>query len=503
MKFRNFFYAFFLFSTVLLTTFILYNNKSYSYGISKQISVENGKKVIEYAEIGNDGHISFEDAHKYFNVPIYEQMYYNGETIYFDKGQETDYHTYIKGTEAERADNDALLYGKNAYRVHTTKEFIHAFDDIYQNLKIGEFHIIFSKYEPIDLNQVKSYYDEHYGVKNVHQNYYTYQEKGLWEPDRFSFDISNVNHNGELVLSTINIRLSGNERVILEDFVNKLIPYLNKGTDYEKILAAYTYMINTSYYFVDNGFTNDFLASYTSAYDSLITKGTNCIGYSIGFSYLMDKMGIESYIVDQVTQVNEVEHIFESVHTYNVVKLENKFYKVDLTGKSFLTAINNNELYDNALNISSTNYMGNKNISIDYDSINKILSSSKSIKTTTTKRVEGTTTIKNYPYTMPKDNNRKDTTNIVKTSIVTTKDESGNTVTVPVEISESGEIITNSRGKYEIITENTTKEKEKNKEKTRINYNYILIPLLILGLITLFILSIKDKKKKKEEQKKE
>ncbi len=147
--------------------------------------------------------------------------------------------------------------------------------------------------------------------------------------------------------------------------------------------------------------------------------------------------------------------------------------------------------------------MGNKNISIDYDSINKILSSSKSIKTTTTKRVEGTTTIKNYPYTMPKDNNRKDTTNIVKTSIVTTKDESGNTVTVPVEISESGEIITNSRGKYEIITENTTKEKEKNKEKTRINYNYILIPLLILGLITLFILSIKDKKKKKEEQKKE
>lgn len=503
MKFRNFFYAFFIMSATLLTTFLLYNNNSYSYGITKEIIIQNGKKTIKYADPGEDANISFEDAYKYYDVPIYEQMYYNGETIYFEKGEETDYHTYIKGAEAERADNDAALYGANAYRVHTTSEFIHAFDDIYQNLKIGEFHIIFSKYEPIDLNQVKSYYDEHYGVTNKRQNYYSYQEKGMWEPDRFSFDVSSVNRNGELVLDTVNIRISGNEMTVLEDFANKLIPYLNKGSDYDKILAAYTYMVNTSYYYVDNGFVNDFLASYTSAYDSLIDRGTNCIGYSIGFSYLMDKMGIESYIVDQVTKVNEVEQIFESVHTYNIVKLENKFYKVDLTGKAFLTGISSNELYDNNLNISSTSYNGNKEIKIDYNSINNLLASSKNIKTTTTKRVEGTTTIKNYPYSMPENNKVQETTKQKKTSIITTKDASGNIVTVPVAVSESGEIITNSNGKYEIVKENTTTKAKKNKNKKSINYNYILIPLLIIGIITLVVLKKRDNKKKKEDHLKE
>lgn len=502
MKFRNFFYAFFIISATLLTTFILYNNKSYSYGITKEIIIQNGKKIIRYADPGEDANISFEDAYKYYDVPIYEQMYYNGETIYFERGEETDYHTYIKGSESERADKEAALYGINAYRVHNTSEFIHAFDDIYQNLKIGEFHIFFSKYEVIDLNQVKSYYDEHYGVKNKKQNYYSYQEKGMWEPDRFSFDISSVNRNGELVLDTENIRISGNEMVILEDFVNKLIPYLNKGNDYDKILAAYTYMVNTSYYYVDNGLIDNFLETYTSAYDSLINKGTNCIGYSIGFSYLMDKMGIESYIVDQITKVNETDKTFESVHTYNIVKLENKFYKVDLTGKAFLTGINTSELYDNKLNISSTSYNGNKDIKIDYDSINNILTSSKNIKTTTTKRVEGTTTIKSYPYTMPESSKEKETTKLKKTSIVTTKDASGNIVTVPVAISESGEIITNSHGEYELVKEDEKKEIKKNNKKT-INYNYVLIPLLIVGVVTLVVLKIRDNKKKKEDQIKE
>lgn len=508
MKIRNVLCATFILCAIMLTTFIIYNNKSYSYGIIKQISGNAGNRIIEYSDTETDAIISFDDAYKYFGVPVYEELYDNGSVIYFGYGKEISHQEYIKGLEKEKADNLASLYGVNAYRVHTTEEFIHAFDDIYQNLKIGEFHIVFSKYEAIDFNRVESYYKEKYGVTNFKQNYYSYQVKGMWEPDRFGIDINQAANTNELILTTTNIRLSGNERVVVEDFVNKLLPYLSpNGSDYEKILAAYTYIINTSTYLTDNGFINDLLASNTSVYDALISRKTTCIGYSIAFSYLMDKLGIESYIIDQVTEANEEAHVFSSVHTYNMVKFNNKFYKVDLTGNVFLGSLSQSELYNESVNISTTSYNGNKNITIDYNSINNILNASKSIKTTTTNKVEATTTTKVYSYSIPNGTKKtnKGSTNTTqenrtspkKTTVITTEDASGNIVEIPVEIDDDGSIKTTPSGEYIEATEkviSTTKNHEEKEEKkhNKINYNYILFPLLFMGIITLIILKLKD-----------
>lgn len=504
MNFKNIFYVFFIAAALFLTTFILYNNKSYSYGILKQVSGNNGSKVIIYTDTETDSQISFEDAHIYFGVPIYEEMYDDGTLRYFEKGREINYQTFIRGSEAEKADNLASLYGTNAYRVHTTEEFIHAFDDIYHNLKIGEFHIIFSKHESIDFNQVNNYYITHYGVTNFKENYYSYDRKGRWEPNRFGLSINDAINNGELVLSTTGIRISGNEQVILEDFANKLLPYLyGNGSEYDKILNTYTYIVNTSTYLTDNGFINDLLASNTSAYDALINRKTTCIGYSIAFSYLMDKMGIESYVVDQVTEANEATHTFSSVHTYNIVKFNNRFYKVDLTGRVFLGSVRSGELFDSRLNVSQENYNGNTSTNIDYNSINAHLNASKGIKTTTTKRIEATTTNKVYSYSIP--GGKKTTKNSTetqvktnKTSMITTQDKEGNTITVPVEVSETGEIITTPEGEYQTVTttqKEDEKEEKEEKKKFEINYNYILFPLLIIGIVTLIVLKIRDKKK--------
>lgn len=500
MKVRNIFYVFFIGCVIFLTAFVLSNNKTYSYGILKQIKTINNAKIIEYIDTDTGSSISFNDAKKYFGVSTYEELYENGNIIYFKEGKEINHQEFIKGKSSEQADELASLYGKNAYRVHTTAEFLHAFDDIYQNLKIGEFHIAFSKYEAIDFDQVATYYQNTYGVKSYYQNYYNYQTKGMWEPNRFGINLNNAINNGELVLTTTNIRLSGNERVVVEDFVNKLLPYIQgNGSDYEKILATYTYIIKTTSYIVDNGFTNDLLASNTSVYDALISRKTTCIGYSITFSYIMDKLGIESYIVDQITEADEATGSFASVHTYNVVKLNNQFYKIDLTGNIFLGGLNNNELYDNNLNISTTKYNGTMNINIDFAIIDNILNSSKNIKTTTTRKAEATTTTKTYSYSIPngkistttKKANSNNSTADIKTSIVTTKDSEGNIVTMPVEIDNNGEIITKESGEYQEVT-NVPNDKDNKKKKT-FNYNFILFPLLFIGIITLILLKLKDK----------
>lgn len=512
MKTRNICYCLFIVSVALLTTFILYNNKSYSYGILKQTSGAKGSKVIIYTDTETNSQISFEDARKYFGVKIYEEMYDEGNVLYFEKGKEISYQAFVKGSAAENADELAALYGKNAYRVHTTAEFKHAFDDIYQNLKIGEFHIIFSKHENIDFNEVNNYYKNNYGVTNFKENYYTYSKKGMWEPSRFGLSMNDAINNGELILNTTSIRISGNERVILEDFTNKLLPYLyGNGSEYDKILNAYTYIVNTSTYLTDNGFINDLLASNTSAYDALINRKTTCIGYSIAYSYILDKMGIESYIVDQVTEANEATNSFSSVHTYNIVKFNNKFYKVDLTGRIFLGGVNSNELYNSTLNLSNTPYNGNTSTNIDYNSINNLLNQSKSISTTTTKRVEPTTTQKTYSYSIPggvkttSNTNTQKTQETKRTTIVTTTDHEGNTITIPVEVTEEGNIVTNPQGEYQTVTttteninnnnNNNNKEDNNNTKKKGFNLNFILFPLLIIGILTLVILKVRDKKK--------
>lgn len=487
----------------LISTAVLIVDKSYSYGLTTNISGSKGSRVINYYDVGNENKITFQDAYNYYGVKKYDYRVQNNETIYFYQGNEISQSEYTQGSASEEADNRASLYGTNAYRVHNTQEFKKAFDEIFNNLKIGEIHIEFSPYENIDFNEVKNYYDNNYGVTTINQNYYSYKIKGPQEPDHFGFDINTLKREGELVLDTKNIRITGNERKVLEDFTNKLLPYLKaNGSDYEKIYAAYTYIKNTTTYEVDNGFINDLLASNTSAYDALINHRTTCIGYSIAFSYLMDKLGIESYIVDNITEANSQTHTFNSVHTWNIVKLNNVFYKVDLTGSIFLSVVSPSELYNNVLPLATREYRSSQTVNIDYQSINRVLNESKNIKTTTTKRINPTTTTKTYPYEMPnqgikttkKDNTQPDATTTEPTTekIITTIDSEGNTWIVTTD--EVGNTHTITTKNIEETT-TTTKSNTTNKKKIKINLNYILFPLL--GIIILFLIVYKLRNRNK------
>ena len=82
----------------------------------------------------------------------------------------------------------------------------------------------------------------------------------------------------------------------------------------------------------------------------LINNKTVCIGSATAFSYLMDKLGIESYIVDHIASYDAKNRIYYSSHTYNVVKLDGKYYIVDIKY--------NNDL--SGLLISNQNYKDEK-----------------------------------------------------------------------------------------------------------------------------------------------
>lgn len=483
----------------LIASSIVIVDKTYSYGLTTNISGSRGNRVINYYDASSDSKISFQDAYTYYGVKNYDYYIQNNETIYFYQGKEISQSLYTSGQAAESADKRASMYGNNAYRVHNTQEFKKAIDDIFSSLKIGENRIEFSPYENINFTEIKNYYETNYGVTDIRQNYYPYKVKGPQEPDRFGIDFNAAKNSGELIIDTKSIRITGNERKVLEEFTNKLLPYLKaNGSDYEKIYTAYTYIKNTSTYEVDNGFINNLLASNTSAYDALINRRTTCIGYSIAFSYLMDKLGIESYIVDNITTADPITHTFNSVHTWNIVKLNNVFYKVDLTGGIFLKTVNQGELYNNALPLAQSEYKTSLTVNIDYQAINRILNESKNIKTTTTKRIDPTTTTKTYAYEMPNQgtkttNNTPNQTNLTTKypttePIITTTDDEGNAWVVTTD--EAGNTHTITTNKVKSTTANT-----KPKTKKKINLNFILFPLLFLIIAFLIIYKIKNKKK--------
>lgn len=496
----------------LTSIFILNMDKSYSYGLTYEITGSKGNRKLTFYDEDTNKQISLDSAINNYGISAYLSLYDDGD-VYFYRGQETNKDTYVKGVEAEKADNLAKSYGASAYRVKTTDQFKKAFDDIFKNYKIGEYFFFFSKYENIDFAAVEQYYMTNYGLLNSKQDYYTYKVKGPQEPTRFPINLSASKNDGYFRMTTYDIRISKNEMQVAENFVNKILPLMQgDGSDYQKILAAYTYIVNTTSYLVDNGFFNDLLASNTSIYDVFINRKSVCIGYSIAFSYLMDKMGIESYIVDDITSVNDANQTANSSHTFNIVKLDGKFYRVDLTGKQFLTGMRS--LYDKKLNISSSAY--NKSgkpttYSFDYSKINSYLNESKTMKTTTTKRqelnIQSTKAQAPLNLKTPNQGNNNNTSerttttidNVTKPSNTVVTNNGGTTTTYymnpsvteninptnPDNDNQTGDNVTNSS------MENTNTSKN---NSDGINLNYIFAAMIVFVILIFILYKVKMKK---------
>ncbi len=133
----------------------------------------------------------------------------------------------------------------------------------------------------------------------------------------------------------------GNE--IINEKVNAIVyAAAELKTDIEKIIYVHNYIVGSFEYY--NESTDQ---RYNNIYNGLVYNTTMCVGYSETFNYIMECLGIKSYIVTS----NDNEH------AWNMVFLDGNYYHVDCTwddptylNPNLLTnPVSGNYLYNNLM----------------------------------------------------------------------------------------------------------------------------------------------------------
>jgi hypothetical protein len=96
--------------------------------------------------------------------------------------------------------------------------------------------------------------------------------------------------------------------------------------DYEKELKLHDYIVNHTIYDYQNLLNNTVPNVAYTAYGVLINGVGVCEGYSYAMKRLLDEVGIESRVI-----TGEVFGASSGPHAWNLVKLSNEYYQLDVT----------------------------------------------------------------------------------------------------------------------------------------------------------------------------
>ncbi len=104
--------------------------------------------------------------------------------------------------------------------------------------------------------------------------------------------------------------------------VDKILSNVNDNiTDEMKVLMVHDYLALTTEYDYRGYVKKDIPYSSYTAYGALINKKAVCLGYARAYKSILNKLGIECEIVSS-KKMN---------HAWNVVKVDGKYYNVDVT----------------------------------------------------------------------------------------------------------------------------------------------------------------------------
>lgn len=354
---------------VFLILLLFVSVNVYAYGISYE---EIGDKYILRIE-EDDKKISYKDAMNKFDLDEYMIYTINGKDYYFYFGEQISEDEYNEALE-EREINDKCEYLKdNCVRVKTTEDVISAIDSIYSTKVPKIYYLMYTSYDykKIDIEQVKDYFKDKY-MCDVAKNLYKYNEYAYMKPLKMMFEYD----KNIITIDRMSVKTNDDEITKVDAFMDVFLKEFDGKSDYEKIMGVYTYINNTAIYQTDSGYIN-FQDGQLSAYDVLIKHKAVCIGLATTFQLLMEKLGIDSYIVDHVSSKSDTEYV--TTHTYNVVKLDGEWYIVDIaldgTLNGLLKGISDNysledfKYYD--IKIAADDYLNvheslNKDFSFDY-----------------------------------------------------------------------------------------------------------------------------------------
>lgn len=114
--------------------------------------------------------------------------------------------------------------------------------------------------------------------------------------------------------------------------VEAIINHLgNCSTEYDKAKGVYNYLIANTVY--------DEHKDDQSMYSVLVEGRGVCSGYAKSFQYLMNRMGVQATLVTgdlrgqkgSITQLGGLPFIITTGHAWNLVKVDNDWYHVDVT----------------------------------------------------------------------------------------------------------------------------------------------------------------------------
>lgn len=249
--------------------------------------------------------------------------------------------------------NKTLSYDQDLPKntiIHSTEEFKQAME-----------HAMATLQTDISLKVASSNLDDYSHILDQYNGLTSYSLKCLSKgPNNYleitlvykqAFKLTQALHN-DLASS----KLSKDDLALLETAKQIIAKITNANmTAYQKELAIHDYIITTTSYDYDNLKAHTIPArSYTAA-GVLINKVAVCQGYSEAFKLLLNLCGIECEIVTGTS--NGIDH------AWNVVKLDNEWYIVDVTYDDPIT-------YDNNKRIEVLQYdyfnITNKQLSVDH-----------------------------------------------------------------------------------------------------------------------------------------
>ena len=176
----------------------------------------------------------------------------------------------------------------------------------------------------------------------------------------------------------------------------------NLKSDYEKEKYVYNTLVKKIKYDKNSEYNQ-------TIYSALVNNLTVCAGYSKAYQYIMNKLGIVTYYVTG-TANNEA-------HAWNIVKLDNGYYNVDLTWKEF--------------NISDKEYAATHErsdyssqlptcVATTYTQVKKISNSTKNIKNSSS--IENSSKTNNQPVEQV-EKNESEALNVVPSTVISSQDD--------------------------------------------------------------------------------
>lgn len=150
-----------------------------------------------------------------------------------------------------------------------------------------------------------------------------------------------INNRGKVTL--VNQKLYNNDEInIINQKVDQIINSLIKNdmTDQEKIKVIHDYIINNTVY--DKVSTNNNTNTSHTAYGVLISGKGICGGYSDAMAIFLNRLKLNNY---KIASAN---------HVWNYVKLDDKWYHLDLTWDDPVSTSGENILTHNFFLITTT-----------------------------------------------------------------------------------------------------------------------------------------------------